>query len=59
MTIPPNGQRPPSGRHTNSGSLAILAAMRRRSDALDLDHAKSGVRVFAYVQDQAMRPAGE
>jgi Tetratricopeptide repeat len=30
-----------------------------RSDAFHLDHAKSGIRVFVYVQDQAMRPAGE
>ena len=38
-TIPPNGQRPPSGRHTNSGSLAMLAAMRRlRSLPLSARH---------------------
>jgi hypothetical protein len=45
---------------SRSGSLAMFAATRRaQSDSFHLDHAKSGVRVYVYDQDQAMRPPEE
>ena len=49
----------PLNAHHWFEKIVAVWVIPARSDALDLDHAKSGVRVFAYVQDQAMRPAGE
>ena len=57
--VPAEASSYSDGRINNSGSLAMLMAMRPHSDAFHLDEAKSGVRVFNYVQDQATRPARE